>query len=404
MASNVLPVSIIKQRMNQDAANYLLGNEPVSIDMLLVTAATPAIHADFKNAKPEELNGILKQIQKFLKSHMRFLNFDKEAAMKGLSEEWLDSIDETDKMLLVSNLAVIERITEEGEIIPKKKLCETFASIVNFEPVKYGNETYAVKKKTSNRSASLSKEKIISAVPDQKLAEKLLPYINWYKKWWGFVSRREDYKWTATKQFQSKFDIKQDDLATNLKEALSEEQNLVSGPMNFSKSMLLKNARLEDSKEDVRSALSMLFDETIDLAIRANDFLEQFGSIHERNKKKHPDKFKANENHKQDVHAISVYLAFRYPAKHYIYKETVWYNFVNETGIEYPSLYRFTHKLVGYEQICDQIREILMTDKELLSLNDSTYKNDPSNYHLLTQDFMYAISEYFVGLDKDPVA
>ena len=93
MASNVLPVSIIKQRMNQDAANYLLGNEPVSIDMLLVTAATPAIHADFKNAKPEELNGILKQIQKFLKSHMRFLNFDKEAAMKGLSEEWLDSID-----------------------------------------------------------------------------------------------------------------------------------------------------------------------------------------------------------------------------------------------------------------------------------------------------------------------
>ena len=33
MASNVLPVSIIKQRMNQDAANYLLGNEPVSIDM-----------------------------------------------------------------------------------------------------------------------------------------------------------------------------------------------------------------------------------------------------------------------------------------------------------------------------------------------------------------------------------
>lgn len=403
MAINTLSVSLVKQRINKDAAIYLLENETASVDGLLIAAATPATRTDFKNAKPEELTGILWHMWRFMKRHQRFLNYTKQAVSKGLEEEWLYTLDETDKQLIASSLAVVEDITDEGEIIPKRELCETYAYKANFDPAEYGNENYCeVKRK--NRSANTIREKLSSAAPDPKLAEKLRPYINWYKTWWGFVSPREDYKWTATKQFQSKFDITQDDLEANLKEALSEEQNLVSGPMNFSKSMLLKNARFEDSKEDVRSALSMLFDETIELATRVNDFLEQFSSIHERNKKVHPDKFKANENHKQDVHAISVYLAFRHPAKHYIYKETVWHNFVNETGIEYPSLYRFTHRLVGYEQICDQIREVLISDKEMLSLNDNAYKNDPSNYHLLTQDFMYAISEYFAGLDKDPIA
>ena len=73
-------------------------------------------------------------------------------------------------------------------------------------------------------------------------------------------------------------------LADNLKDALSLEDNLLSGPMNFSKDMLLKNA--ECSPQDIKSALAMLFDESLDLAQRANDFIEQFNSIHEYNRSK----------------------------------------------------------------------------------------------------------------------
>ena len=72
----------------------------------------------------------------------------------------------------------------------------------------------------------------------------------------------ESFKWDATNQFQSVFDINADDLAANLKEALSKEDTLLSGHMNFSKQMLLLNA--EYAQEDVRRALEMLFDESID--------------------------------------------------------------------------------------------------------------------------------------------
>ena len=208
----------------------------------------------------------------------------------------------------------------------------------------------------------------------------------------------ESYKWNATEQFQKTFDINAQNLADNLKDALSLEDNLLSGPMNFSKDMLLKNA--ECSPQDIKSALAMLFDESLDLAQRANDFIEQFNSIHEYNKSQ--GLLKPNATPHQNAHSVSVYLAFAHPALHYIYKETVWLDFRYETELDYPPLGRFAHKLVGYDQICNHIREVLIADKELLALHDAAYPNDKSDYHLLTQDFIYAIGVHFVDFDKRP--
>ena len=210
--------------------------------------------------------------------------------------------------------------------------------------------------------------------------------------------RHEGFKWEATEQFVKVFDINAKNLAENLREALSKEDTLLSGHMNFSKDMLIKNA--ESSPEDIRSALAMLFDEDLDLAKRANDFVDQFTTIHETNKTL--GKIKANQTPHQNPHSVSVYLAFAHPSLHYIYKESVWLDFKYETDLDYPSLNRFAHKLVGYDQICNHIREILIADKELVELHDASYPNDKSDYHLLTQDFIYAIGVHFVDFEKKP--
>ena len=208
----------------------------------------------------------------------------------------------------------------------------------------------------------------------------------------------EHFKWDATEQFHRVFDLNAVNFADNLKDALSKEEILLSGRMNFSKSMLIQNA--EYSREDVRSVLEMLFDESIDMAKRINDFIEQFSVINNMNII--AGHLKSNTTHHQNPHSISVYLAFAHPSRHYIYKETAWLDFKYETELDYPSLYRFSHKLVGYELICNQIREVLISDKELVDLHNEAYPNDLSNYHLLTQDFIHAIGEHFVSFDKRP--
>ena len=140
--------------------------------------------------------------------------------------------------------------------------------------------------------------------------------------------------------------------------------------------------------------------ENIDLAKRIEDFMDQFNTINEANKL--AGRIKTNAAPHQNLHSISVYLAFAHPALHYIYKESVWLDFKSETELDYPPLSRFAHKLVGYDQICNHIREVLIADKELVALHDASYPNDKSDYHLLTQDFIYAIGVHFVDFDKRP--
>ena len=386
------PSNMIRQRINRDVAVYLYEQSEYSIDELLVTAATPAVRADFKKIDQKDLYRVMLKMKVFLKSRQRFLNFTKMAVMEGLRKEWLPQLEEDDKVWLLEDIAVIERIDEDGNIIRKEPVCTNFATR-KISDVSYGKSEYSLPPKTITR-----KDPIVTAQPDVKLSKKLSPYVTWYKRWWKYMVRHEGFKWEATEQFVKVFDINAKNLAENLREALSKEDTLLSGHMNFSKDMLIKNA--ESSPEDIRSALAMLFDEDLDLAKRANDFVDQFTTIHETNKTL--GKIKANQTPHQNPHSVSVYLAFAHPSLHYIYKESVWLDFKYETDLDYPSLNRFAHKLVGYDQICNHIREILIADKELVELHDASYPNDKSDYHLLTQDFIYAIGVHFVDFEKKP--
>lgn len=389
--TNPSPSFLMKQLINRVVALYLYEHPDCSIDELVIAAATPAIHTD-KEIDPKQMYSVMLRMKHFVSRHSRFKNFTKEAAAEGLRKEWLPSLEDDDKVMLLENLLLIKCIDEEGKIIPDPKYYDNFVKLGKKygDTTRYGDQPYKELKSV--------KTKIVTAQPDERLADKLQRYIDWYKRWWKYMVNHESFKWVATEQFQNTFDIKATNLADNLRGSLSKEEELLSGHMNFSKDTLLKNA--EYSPEDVRSALAMLFDEDLDLAKRANDFVEQFNMIHEANKKE--GNLKPNATPHQNPHSVSVYLAFAHPALHYIYKETVWLDFKYVTELDYPTLSRFAHKLVGYDQICNHIREVLIADKELVALHDASYPNDKSDYHLLTQDFIYAIGVHFVDFDKRP--
>lgn len=104
----------------------------------------------------------------------------------------------------------------------------------------------------------------------------------------------------------------------------------------------------------------------------------------------------------QSERAASVYLSFMHPDKHYLYKYTMWNEFVESIGFQCPPLSQYPSKLFGYNLYCNQIRNVLLADSELTALLERDQPEDNSNGHLLTQDFIYCIAYHFLGLDKNP--
>ncbi len=408
---NPSPSFLMKQLINRVAALYLHEHPDCSINDLVIAAATPAIHTIFKEIDPKDMYFVMLRMKSFVSRHSRFKNFTKEAAAEGLQKEWLPTLEEDDKVMLLENLMFVDHVDDDGRIVPDIKYNESFVKlgIKNGDTTKYGNQLYTPLKQPKY------KNKVTSLEPDKNLEEKLKPYVEWYKKWLrkNYMYNHEHYKWVATTQFKGIFStigkFGEDSFIVNLEKALSRQENLLSAPHYYAKQVLVKAARI--ATDDVRSALLMLFDEDKPLGERADEFINQMHDIVESHKadEKSDNTFGPKETSQQDLHAVSVYLSFMYPDRHYIYKSSVWTDFFNIVGLGYPSLSVYTHKLVGYEDLCSHIQKVLLADKDLIELHnkwyngsDSEHPQDISDYHLLTQDFIYAIGVHFVDFGKRP--
>lgn len=336
-------------------------------------------------------------VRELVKSKKRFINLKKEAVSEGLKELWIPFLPVSLQERMLKEFPLIQDIDDDGNIILEPKRHENNLSVGNkIDPISYG--TMGFRKTSSNKvKVSKSKPKLKNVEPDPDTATKIAPYVEWYKKHYDHIVELEEYKWRATKTFQNLFDINSPDLYNNIKMALKDETNLLSGgSYNFSKDVLLKNIKY--SPEEVRFLLRNLFDEKELLSKRVPEFIDGFKTLHQENQKK--GNIKENEKPNQNPHAISVYLSFMYPNKHYIFKHTVWYNAIEEMGLNLRKLSEYEDKLTAYNQYCDNIRKVLLLDIELVEKHDKAYPDDLSNYHLLTQDFLYAISEHFQGLNE----
>lgn len=370
----------------------------VSLDDAVVMAATPAVVLDFAKSEDSELIRIMQEMKRFLKSNARFRTFTKAGIAEGLRLEWLPGLEEDDKMRLLSDIKFITGVTEDGFIEVNPIMLQNLTASEHPDRERYGTEPYLPK--PARKSASKRPKIALTSVePDPNLAAKLKPYIEWYKKYWEQLQSLEDYKWAALEKFQKNFDIEAEDFYAMLYGSYDRDLNLLAtGSFYNPLGGILKLAKY--APEEIREAFRALYDDQENLAHRVDDFLQTFATLYD--KLSAAGTIKAGGYDKQSERAVSVYLAFHNPAHYYIFKPSLWWDFVSQTDVQFPSLNYFESKLSGYQLMCDLIRDVLLQDGELLTLLNKSQPNDPSDGHLLTQDFLYSIGIHFVDFNSRP--
>jgi hypothetical protein len=218
-------------------------------------------------------------------------------------------------------------------------------------------------------------------------SKKLREIIKDYKKNIGAISKKEIYKWRAVKCFQDNWDINATEFSTMLVKSFACTANLLGSGNYFPRRMLFECA--ESKPETVRQLFINLYNEEEDLKIRIPEFREGIRTII---KKDFPDK-----NDYQDERAIMVYLCLKYPERYYLYKISMFEEFVNR--VDYPYLLKRGREnkipnVLQYLSLCRIVRDEIAKNAELIELHktridERKYYYD-SSYHILTQDIIWS--------------
>ena len=187
---------------------------------------------------------------------------------------------------------------------------------------------------------------------------KLQPILEGYKTYFSEHWNAEKYKWEAVKNFQEHWDIEAEDFGEMFKQATNKTFNLLSSGYAYPRGMINNFAKAD--KEATRAMFRHLFDESIDLTIR----IEEFQSTAETLREKYDDG--TWKNHYQNTNAISTYLWLRYPDKYYIYKYELFRAAANELSADYvPRKNGSTESMIGGYHMYDEICEAVKSDNEI---------------------------------------
>ena len=219
--------------------------------------------------------------------------------------------------------------------------------------------------------------------------------IHLYKQDFERVDSEERYKWRAIRWYKEHWDIYAQDFARMFAVAFSKHVNLLLSRMYYPYAMACEFA--ERYPEEARALFRQLYDKSIPLAQRYRTFRERFNEYAEERTKEEGKKL----NHYQDLHAISVYLAFEYPEDYCIYKASVYEEFRNLVGFaeDRGKAKSEVWKLENCNRLSDEILKAIDQDPEVIQmshnrLGDDCYKDEKNR--LLAMDIMY----YGYGLEK----
>ena len=102
--------------------------------------------------------------------------------------------------------------------------------------------------------------------------EEIASAIEGYKEYLPEHFKDEKYKWEAVKHFQDNWDIDAEDFGAMFKKATQKAGNLLASVSSFPRGMILEFAK--DDNEATRQMFRNLYDESIDLAQRIDDFVK----------------------------------------------------------------------------------------------------------------------------------
>ena len=230
-------------------------------------------------------------------------------------------------------------------------------------------------------------------INNEKLSRIEQAYLQYLPDFFG----GEKYKWIAVQHFQKHWNIEAADFAGMLDQALGKTYNLLASGYYYARAMIVGFAK--EDPEGVRELFRMLYDETRDLAERA----EKFIAYAEDRKQNHNEE--GWKNHFQDTRSISVYLWLRYPDKYYIYKYGEIRPAAEELESDFlPKKVATVDNLIGGYRFCDEICAQISKNDAITStlhglLTEDCYA-DPQ-YHTLTMDVVFYISRYYLQKDSD---
>lgn len=393
---------VINKRIAQNIVELAdkKGLSSLSVDDCLIATWEALVFLDIEKLSSDEKK--LQHVKSMLpllkrkKVIARYQNYTREALQEALRKERLPRFQEEEdyKCLCLSDIKIIENIDEQGKVFLNEKLYNVYKNIAPTRIV-YGIMPYAGDGHKTTRRI-VKRERLSMFTIDAPIEKVLAPFIEDYCEHWDFSVNLEHYKWDAVKKFAEIFNIGAKDLGKNLKEAMSPADNLLAGPFYFPLSMLVQMANFDT--EGTRQALLCLFEGTESTGEKAEKFIETTNLILEDGKKVTTSTFKPNDKSMQSLRSVSVYLSLYQPSKHYLYKQSVYYDFLSITGADLPKLSGYDNYLNTYETICDAIREQLVKNEELVKKHNASFPNDESDYHLLTQDFMYYCATYYQDL------
>ena len=216
------------------------------------------------------------------------------------------------------------------------------------------------------------------------ITTKIQQVIALYKADFARVNEEELYKWIAIKHFQDNWDIDAQDFLAMLNRAFEKRVNLIGSAHYFPYKELIEFGKQE--LETLRAIFKNLYDETKPVTERIDEFQQVF----ELFTKKQSALFSNWKQSYQDLHAISVYLTFRYPEKYYIYKSSMYSKFSKYIG--YMPKYDKKEKYANYTDFIDMIREIAVQDDELTAMSRNRLTSEcyaDNDYRMLALDIAY---------------
>lgn len=218
--------------------------------------------------------------------------------------------------------------------------------------------------------------------------------IEGYKEYFPEHFKDEKYKWEAVKHFQDNWDIEAEDFGAMFKKATQKAGNLLASVSSFPRGMILEFAKADN--EATRQMFRNLYDESIDLAQRIDDFVKASEDMRAR----YNDG--TWKNHYQNTNAISVYLWLRYPDKYYIYKYGIYSDVSKEFESDFiPKLRYSANNIVSGYAMYDEICRYLQADKDIRKMLDSllTERCYPdTELKTTTVDFGFYVSRFYSSL------
>lgn len=140
--------------------------------------------------------------------------------------------------------------------------------------------------------------------------ERILHYIDAFKKHLKTGGELNTYKWECILNFQQRFDADSRDFAASYDQSLRStiSANLWGGTKDSSKSALLE--LIHENPTFIAATFGDLFNEQLDIMLRLNRFGfhcdQVLSKLQEKNKK-------INDHAHHDFRILSLYLAFQYP-------------------------------------------------------------------------------------------